>query len=207
MPPKDMYQNRNSLILGFHGCDRNKGEALLTQETPFILSRNQYDWLGNGMYFWESNYSRAWDYALEVKENPNMGVISDPYVIGAVIDLGHCLDLMEHDNLLLLRKYYALLKNNYSKAGKDIPRNNMEKKLHYLDREVIELLHHEVSIGDNVDDMVPFDSVRAAYIEGEELYPNAGFNDKNHIQLCVRNPNCIKGFFMPRDYDNEHIRI
>jgi len=64
-----------------------------------------------------------------------------------------------------------------------------------------------VSIGDNVDDMVPFDSVRAAYIEGEELYPNAGFNDKNHIQLCVRNPNCIKGFFMPRDYDNEHIRI
>ena len=23
-------------------------------------------------------------------------------------------------------------------------------------------------------------------------------NKKNHIQICIRNPNCIKGFFIPR---------
>jgi hypothetical protein len=39
--------------------------------------------------------------------------------------------------------------------------------------------------------------VRAAFIEGEPLYPNAGFNDRNHIQLCVVNPRCIKGYFRP----------
>ena len=202
-----MYQNRTSLVLGFHGCDKSKAEALLTQKTPFVSSNNQYDWLGSGMYFWESNNSRALDYAFEVKDNPKMGTISDPCVIGAVIDLGHCLDLIEHDNLLRLKKYYALLKKNYSKIGKDIPINNMEKKLHYLDRDVIELLHNEIENGENVDELNSFDSVRAVYNEGEELYPNAGFNDKNHIQLCVRNPNCIKGFFLPRDSDGKYVMV
>ena len=43
----------------------------------------------------------------------------------------------------------------------------------------------------------PFDTVRAAFVEGEPLYPDAGFNDRNHIQLCVVNPRCIQGYFRP----------
>jgi hypothetical protein len=43
-----------------------------------------------------------------------------------------------------------------------------------------------------------FDSVRAAFIEGDKIYPGAGFNEKTHIQICIINPNCIKGFFKPR---------
>ena len=38
--------------------------------------------------------------------------------------------------------------------------------------------------------------------EGDELYPNAGFREKDHIQICVRNPNCIKGYFLPRELEN-----
>ncbi len=44
-----------------------------------------------------------------------------------------------------------------------------------------------------------FDSVCGVFIEEQELYPGAGFHDKNHIQICIRNPNCIKGFFLPRN--------
>ena len=44
-----------------------------------------------------------------------------------------------------------------------------------------------------------FDTVRAAFLEGGELYPNAGFRMQNHIQISVLNPNCIKGVFLPRD--------
>ena len=46
-----------------------------------------------------------------------------------------------------------------------------------------------------------FDSVRGVFFEGEEIYPNASFRVKDHIQICVRNPNCIKGFFLPRELD------
>jgi hypothetical protein len=44
-----------------------------------------------------------------------------------------------------------------------------------------------------------FDSVRGVFVEGKELYPSAGFREKNHIQLCIRNPNCIKGYFHPQE--------
>jgi hypothetical protein len=42
-----------------------------------------------------------------------------------------------------------------------------------------------------------YDSVRAMFPEGEELYTNAGFRDRNHIQLCIRDKSCIKGYFRP----------
>lgn len=42
-----------------------------------------------------------------------------------------------------------------------------------------------------------FDTVREVFVEGDELYPIAGFKEKNHIQICVRNLNCIKGYFNP----------
>jgi hypothetical protein len=49
---------------------------------------------------------------------------------------------------------------------------------------------------------IKFDSVRAAFWEGEELYPNAGFKTHNHIQLSIINPDCIKGIFLPRQKTN-----
>ena len=34
--------------------------------------------------------------------------------------------------------------------------------------------------------------------EGDDLYPGAGMKEKNHIQICIRNIDCVKGFFIPR---------
>jgi len=44
----------------------------------------------------------------------------------------------------------------------------------------------------------PFDSVRALFPEGNALYSGAGFRESTHIQIAIRNPNMIKGFFLPR---------
>jgi hypothetical protein len=43
----------------------------------------------------------------------------------------------------------------------------------------------------------PFDSTRGVFTEGGEAFPRAELQKKNHIQICIRNPNCIKGFFLP----------
>ena len=48
------------------------------------------------------------------------------------------------------------------------------------------------------NDIPPYDSVRSPFIEGKPLYKTAGFHHKNHIQICVHNPNCIKGYFLLR---------
>jgi hypothetical protein len=42
------------------------------------------------------------------------------------------------------------------------------------------------------------------FFEGTDLYDNAGFKSNNHIQIAVRNPNCIKGYFFPRDLNNNY---
>ncbi|MEI9921586.1 MAG: hypothetical protein WDO14_22775 [Bacteroidota bacterium] len=66
--------------------------------------------------------------------------------------------------------------------------------LRELDCYVIEKLHET----HRLNNITAYDSVKAVFWEGPLLYPNAGFREKNHIQICVRNPNCIKGFFIPR---------
>ena len=67
--------------------------------------------------------------------------------------------------------------------------------LRYLDRVVIETLHgiHEKS------KLAPFSCTRAFYNEGEPLYKGAGFNSQDHVQLCVRDEFCIKGYFLPKE--------
>lgn len=69
-----------------------------------------------------------------------------------------------------------------------------------LDCAVIEKLH-ETNTG------IDFDSVRAVFSEGETLYPNAGFRSKDHIQICIRNPNCIKGYFIPRKENSKYTPV
>lgn len=60
-----MHSLSTSFVLGYHGCDASVGERLL-RNSPFKNSENSYDWLGHGIYFWESNPDRALDWAREV---------------------------------------------------------------------------------------------------------------------------------------------
>ena len=65
--------------------------------------------------------------------------------------------------------------------------------LRELDCAAIETLHKSLKKNKEKE----FDSVRGVFWEGKELYPKAGFREKDHIQICVRNIDCIKGYFLP----------
>jgi hypothetical protein len=45
---------------------------------------------------------------------------------------------------------------------------------------------------------LPFDTVRAFFVEGEPLYENAGLRALDHVQIRVRDPARIIGYFLPR---------
>jgi len=204
-----MYSTRSGLVLGFHGCDESVALKVLTGEEFLKRSVNNYDWLGHGVYFWENSPSRAMEFAVHLQKFPvrSKGKIEMPAVIGAVIDLGFCLDLLDFDNLQLLQTTYydALLSaSNFV----DFPENKSiggmgDLLLRELDCAVIETLH---TLRED-SHLQPFDSIRGIFSEGEELYPNAGFRKKDHIQLCVRNPNCIKGFFLPRKLNFDYPKV
>jgi hypothetical protein len=38
-------------VIAYHGCDARVADRLLAGE-PFRKSRNDFDWLGEGVYFW-----------------------------------------------------------------------------------------------------------------------------------------------------------
>jgi len=92
-----LHRLSSSFILGYHGCDLEVGERLL-KGAAFKPSDNDYDWLGPGIYFWEANPRRALEFATETANRRGAGT-SKPFVIGAIIDLGLCLDLTTSSGL------------------------------------------------------------------------------------------------------------
>ena len=191
------YQRRPGMVLGFHGCDKAVGEDLLAGHAQHLKSSdNLYDWLGSGVYFWENDPQRALEFAREAVGNPRLtkGTIKEPFVIGAVIDLGLCLNLLDRRSLEELSVAYTFLQATQQSLGEEMPANKgADRAARYLDRAVIETLHASRQI----IGQVPYDTVRGAFWEGGELYPRACFEKKNHIQVAVRNLHVIKGYFRP----------
>lgn len=189
-----MYHKVPSFVLGFHSTDEDIALKLLTGETDPVPSKNPYDWLGDGIYFWEHNPLLAVDYAKRVrsKEQKAKAKIEKPFVIGAVIDLKNCLNLTEYGSLQILRKGYKRVKDIAQEAGISLPKNKGGNRA--LDCSVIKAIHQF-----NKDKEIPqYDSIRGAFIEGKEIYPGTEMREKNHIQICIRNPECILGYFLPR---------
>ena len=191
-----IYRSYPSFVLGFHGCDRSVGEAVLAGETVHLKeSRNDYDWLGHGIYFWESSPQRALEFAQEraAGGRNSKGKIDNPFVLGAIIDLGLCLNLMDITALGQLKDAYLTLKTTIEAAGAQLPANGKGKLRRNLDCAVIETLHE---LRKELQEP-GYDSVRGTFFEGEDIYPGAGFKSKDHTQICVRNLACIKGYFRP----------
>lgn len=192
-----MYSQRPGFIVGFHGCDLSVRNDIVMHQRVIHPSRNEYDWLGHGFYVWENNEERALQFA---REQAGRRKIKEPAVLGVYVDLGFCLDLMDSKYLgFPLRQAFDVLAESYSIKKMPLPTNKASKGssdsiIRNLDCQVFQTLHRLREIADTR----PFDTVRGVFWEGEPPYPGAGMRNKNHVQVCIRNINCIKGFFIPR---------
>lgn len=205
-----MYDVRPNFIIGFHGCEESVRDKLINHPNEIINSNKPYDWLGHGMYFWENNYTRAKLWAEEKKQN---GKIKKPAVLGAVIHLGYCCDFLNSKYIGLIQRYYTSLKDLSDILGEELPKNkdvpndpNGDKLLRILDCAVIEHMHQQILKTwkkdldkDGNSSIQNFDTTRGVFTEGGPAFEGAGLFEKSHIQVCVRNPNCIKGLFIPRE--------
>lgn len=190
-----MYAKKPAYIFGFHGCSKDVYEAVMYRNEPLQRSTNEYDWLGNGIYFWENSYQRAVDWAKN-RYGDNWAVI------GAFIDLGYCLDTTDYKNASVFKLGYELLEFKTRTFGTQMPKNlkgrgSNDILVRNLDCAVIGEIHDYTS----ENGMKSYDSVRGTFEEGDEMYPGAGFKEKTHIQVCIVNPNCIKGYFAPKPVD------
>lgn len=179
------------IVLGYHGCDAEVAGRLLAGE-PFHRSENDYDWLGTGVYFWEYGADRALRFA---RDQQRRGKVRVPAVVGALIQLGHCFDLMDTHFTQELEDAYQRCSSYAAESGMTLPRNagsTPDKKLRRLDCWVLNLYLDSQERDGNV-----FDTVRGGFVEGDRAFPGSGIFRESHLQIAVRNPACILGVLQP----------
>jgi len=181
-------------VIGFHSCDRELGIRLLNGKDELIPSSNSWDWLGPGVYFWEQNPHRALAYAEEaVSEQQKFnGKIHTPFVIGAIIELGNCLNLIEPNSISIIKEAYNGFSEAIERSGSIMPVNKGANRK--LDCAVIKYVHHS----NKMKEILPYDTIRSPFHEGGPVYEGANFTDRLHIEICVLNNQMIKGYFLPK---------
>ena len=203
-----MSRNSASFVLGYHGCSKEVGLKALTEGASLMPSNEDFDWLGPGIYFWEADPKRAFEWA---EGKVDRGSYEDPFVIGAIIDLGHCLDLMQRENIELLTSSHDALARLCEAAKTELPKNKDPKKLgdgdrllRFLDCAVIRHLHSAIDAENKrsggTSPFKPFDTVRGLFVEGKAAYKGGSFFTKTHTQIAVINSECIKGVFRPAGF-------
>jgi hypothetical protein len=205
-----MYDVRPNTIIGFHGCDLDVMTKLVNHPNQIEISKKPYDWLGHGMYFWENNYTRALEWA---EKRVAEGTFKKPAVFGAILQLGHCCDFLDSKFTNMINGYYQAMEVEYENAGKKLPVNidsevdkHKDKLIRKLDCSTIQFMHEAIEKQYKEDitekgysDYTVFGSTRGVFTEGGPAFAGAGIQSKSHVQICIRDMNCIKGFFIPRD--------
>ena len=183
-------------VLGYHGCSTPESVAFArslfagnAEIGDWEPSSNEYDWLGRGIYFWEHGPHRAREWANE-----------EGMVIGAVIQIGRCFDLTDINNTALLREAYENVVTLYESKSWKLPENKgRDLKLRNLDCIVLNhfLDTMDAALAESVSESFRYQTVRCPFEEGTEAFPGSMLRTQTHIQIAVRDPDCILGVFRP----------
>jgi hypothetical protein len=165
------------VVLGYHGTRLDRALEIVATKR-FSPSTNDYDWLGHGVYFWEYAPLRAWQWARK-----KYG--TDAAVVEARIELGYCLDLTDIRYTDSLRTAYEGLREAYIRQGRVLPVN--KHKAPRLDCLVINYLC-DVILG-------VCETVRAPFLEGDQVYEGSALLTQSHVQLVVRKSSRIQSEF------------
>lgn len=184
--------NYDRLVVGYHGCDDETAERLLGGG-EFKPSQNDFDWLGRGVYFWEYGLDRALQFAHDQKRR---GTVKTPAVVGALLQLGTCFDLMDTRFTGRLLAAHDAWSASVARLGAAIPKNagpTDDLLLRRLDCAVLNFYLDAVAAeGER------FDSVRCGFVEGGAAFPGSKIMTRSHVQIAVRSPGCVVGVFRPR---------
>lgn len=172
-------------VLGYHGCHKDFADGVRTGSIgpgDWQPSQNVYDWLGEGIYFWEGSRTRAHEWAVEQFHE-------QADVLEAEIDLEGSLNLLENTYHEPLRATFRNLRTVYGSLGWELPKNR--KKRHDLDCLVINKF---VKFMERISGQhgIAFRSVRGVFEEGRPLYPGSALRSQAHIQIALRDIRCMR---------------
>jgi hypothetical protein len=161
--------------IGYHGTSAGAAQRILS--SGFEISRNEYDWLGDGAYFFQDAPARALEWARN-----RFGDAAA--VVGAEIDLANCIDLLDLPWHLEVARAYPRLVAALKQSGHPLPRQTAGA--HRVDRSLMNYLIDRL-----MDRGITASSVRAAFAEGEPAFPGSALLNRAHVQIAVRSSSVI----------------
>ncbi|WP_426303939.1 hypothetical protein ACN9MJ_13045 [Acidovorax facilis] len=205
------------ITLAYHGCDITTRDDLVTGLIRNLRSStNEYDWLGDGSYYFENDSTRALQYAKYTANHPTLNLtkvpIGTPAVVGVVLDVSRWLDMTTQEGIDNYRIALRTLLTGFAATGKPPPANTAAFSgdadlIHRsLDRAVYELIHslratelaNGMAEGDasKVVDMAPYQATRGAFKQGLQVGATSSVHEGNHVQIALRDVNCVRGWFL-----------
>ena len=182
------FADYHRTVVGYHGTRRSTALRVVQGLEGYKRSENSDDWLGHGIYFWEYAPKQAWAWAEQRRRSQAWG--EDVAVLASMIRLGNCFDLLDPDNLDVLTGFRRDYEQGERRAGRSPAENHNKSK--YLDCGVFQFAFGVFEIKND-----PVDTCRAVFVpSSERLWTRSGVYKHSHIQLCVRNPDCILGTWL-----------
>jgi hypothetical protein len=186
-PPPIDFSDYHRSVIEYHGTTADTADRLVSGE-DFELSDEDDEWFGKGIYFWEHAFQQAWWWAKR-KDNPN------PAVIGAVLRLGNCFDLLDMGNVAILREFHDKMIEHMQAAQLELPVNVRSHRS--LDCAVFNYLYAEFEAANR-----PLDTARGVFVPtaiAKRIYKGSWISEETHIQICVRNPKSILAVWHVRE--------
>lgn len=185
------FDDYHRTVIGYHGTRLSVALDIVNRKRNFHYSRNRDDWLGHGVYFWEYAPQQAlwWAERRQKRQNWNEPVA----ILASMIRLGFCWDLLEPENLQILKTMHERYVQLQLASRQNIPKNFNHHK--YLDCAVFQYAY--AIIEDEQQQSV--DSTRAVYVptgKDKRIWPRSWISQSAHIQICVRNERCILGTWL-----------
>jgi hypothetical protein len=167
-------------VYGYHGTSVDAATAILRD--GFRMSRNEYDWLGDGVYFFQDAPERAWEWA-----TTHHGSVSA--VICALIRLEDGMDLLDVGWNQALAGAYSAFTAQLKRVNQPLP--IQKPGVHRLDRSVI-----NYAVGNMAEDGIKIRVVRAAFSEGAPVFPGSAIFNRSHVQIAVRDTALIENSWL-----------
>jgi len=114
------FSDYHRTVIAYHGTTVETAERLVAGE-DFQPSDQDDEWFGKGIYFWEHAFQQAWRWA---KKKDKM----NPAVVGAVLRLGNCFDLLDTGNVAVLRDFHEKYVAKIQVAGLGLAVNVWNRK-------------------------------------------------------------------------------
>ena len=186
------------IVRAYHGTTLEAAE-LIRDVGHMRVTENAHDWLGPGAYFFQEAPYKAWKWAqqktLEISNSSGKKI--EPAVVGVDISLERCFDLLDIHNWREIYQAYQILdKKNALRFQKppiltrwdgirryifDSEPTADRSGANFRDNIVVKYLMETIKENTDYDTTM----IRAAFIEGKEIYENSYFFDEYHVQICL----------------------